>query len=366
MKRTPEITSITLLNNLKNPSDNKVWEEFYNIYYELIVSMAQKSGCSESLLDDVVQETFITLVKKLPQFEYNNKKGKFKSFLKTIVFRRVKDSYRKRKGLILENDMQPDMKSEDINFIENMGAEAEDNSQLDRIWLRSIIKQALNSARQKVTEITYQSFKLSAIDELPVSEICEKLEIARPGTVYQQKSRFLKIVISEMERLLTIFGDSDSTRKEQLLDSASLLPSITEIIKSSQPADMTIIDKLKSMNYIRVKTIAASLKNAPVQTNAGEQMPYFLELKGNERKWIQINKSPWSVGRLEPVNLVINNRNISSLHAVVYEESGDWFIKDEMSTNGTFINGEKLTSKKMLKNGDIVHFAEKGYIFISK
>ncbi len=60
------------------------------------------------------------------------------------------------------------------------------------------------------------------------------------------------------------------------------------------------------------------------------------------------------VGRGENNGLVIGDRNVSTLHAMIEPAgTGKFRIRDLESRNGTFVNGEKVTDR-MLDDGDVV------------
>ena len=52
--------------------------------------------------------------------------------------------------------------------------------------------------------------------------------------------------------------------------------------------------------------------------------------------------------------------DVSTRHADFREEAGSWSIMDQGSTNGTFVNGERITSERRLSNGDVVSFGANG------
>jgi FHA domain len=58
------------------------------------------------------------------------------------------------------------------------------------------------------------------------------------------------------------------------------------------------------------------------------------------------------IGRLPTCHLVIDQGTVSRLHAVVYERDGAWYISDEGSTNGTFVNLVPVESPVRLTNAD--------------
>lgn len=84
---------------------------------------------------------------------------------------------------------------------------------------------------------------------------------------------------------------------------------------------------------------------------------------------INIIEFPFFIGKLKSkVNGMIENRTISRYHARIDEEAGSYYITDLNSTNGTFLNGQKLdpNQKEEIKLEDIVAFANVEYKFICK
>src|SRR4030095_1330529 len=72
------------------------WREFYDTYWRVIYRVAIKSGLTEAEVEDVVQETVISVAQKMPQFEAEPGAGSFKGFLLAITRRRIVDQFRKR------------------------------------------------------------------------------------------------------------------------------------------------------------------------------------------------------------------------------------------------------------------------------
>lgn len=73
---------------------------------------------------------------------------------------------------------------------------------------------------------------------------------------------------------------------------------------------------------------------------------------------VPINPTPFSVGRAFGRELVLSSQRVSGLHAEIFERDEELWLRDCDSTNGTFINGNKIEGEHPLVTGDIVHFAD--------
>src|SRR5690348_8528488 len=89
-------TRHTLLRRIKDWTDEKSWDEFFNIYSKLIFEFARKAGLNEAEARDVVQETITTVAKQIHQFQADGARGSFKSWLLQLARWRVADQMRKR------------------------------------------------------------------------------------------------------------------------------------------------------------------------------------------------------------------------------------------------------------------------------
>ena len=58
-------TRRSLVNRLANWDDQRRWQEFFDTYWKLIYSAARKSGLTDAEAQEVVQETVITVAKKI-------------------------------------------------------------------------------------------------------------------------------------------------------------------------------------------------------------------------------------------------------------------------------------------------------------
>ena len=65
-----------------------------------------------------------------------------------------------------------------------------------------------------------------------------------------------------------------------------------------------------------------------------------------------------TVGRDSTNDVVINDAEISRRHARLTFQGGKYILEDLGSTNGTFVNGQRLAGPRVLKAGEVVSFGE--------
>lgn len=64
-------------------------------------------------------------------------------------------------------------------------------------------------------------------------------------------------------------------------------------------------------------------------------------------------KGVYIVGRAPECDRVIDNFKVSRRHCKLFKEGSTWFVEDLGSSNGTFVNGKRIT-REALKPGDII------------
>ena len=86
-----------------------------------------------------------------------------------------------------------------------------------------------------------------------------------------------------------------------------------------------------------------------------------LILKTGEQ--IVLDGDSLKIGRQASCRIVFNDSNVSREHAQMRRTSDGWKILDLGSTNGTKINGTKISDEQLLVNGDEISFGTSGAKF---
>jgi RNA polymerase sigma-70 factor (ECF subfamily) len=88
-------TPVSLLERLRLPLAREAWARFAELYTPLIYSWARRAGLPPADAADLVQDVFVTLLEKLPEFTYDNRKS-FRAWLRTVTLNKWRDNGRRR------------------------------------------------------------------------------------------------------------------------------------------------------------------------------------------------------------------------------------------------------------------------------
>jgi FHA domain len=83
----------------------------------------------------------------------------------------------------------------------------------------------------------------------------------------------------------------------------------------------------------------------------------IVSLDDNLIKVVPLNKDRMTLGRRPYNDIVVDNLAVSGEHAALQVIGHDYFIEDLNSTNGTYINEQKV-KRQILKNGDTIEIGK--------
>jgi sigma-B regulation protein RsbU (phosphoserine phosphatase) len=78
--------------------------------------------------------------------------------------------------------------------------------------------------------------------------------------------------------------------------------------------------------------------------------PVAIFVQGSDQQTLSLNHTPYTVGRKADRDLVIPDPRVSREHASIISENGEFFVVDQGSKHGTFVNGERVARHKLQRN----------------
>lgn len=181
-----EKTPISLLERLRRPNERQAWDHFVELYTPLIYFWACRMGLQAPDAADLVQEVFLTLLRKMPNFRYDPHRS-FRSWLRTVTLNKWRER-RRRPSEVNGLAHEPECPDQADAF-----AEAE--------YRRYLTARALELIREQFAPPTWKAFWACVVDEQPVAEVARELGLT-PNAVYVAKSRVLTYLRQELNGLL--------------------------------------------------------------------------------------------------------------------------------------------------------------------
>lgn len=196
-------TRASLLERLKDLGDAASWDEFYQTYRGLVYSVARRAGLNEAEADEVMQETLISVAKKMPAFRYRPGKDSFKGWLLTVTRWRILDQLQKRKGnerfATSAASTEKGTRTATIERIEDPAGSGL-TAIWDEEWEKNLLQTALNRIKRQVHPQHYEIYHLHVILEIPIREVAKTLGV-NAGKIYLAKHRVGALLKKEIKRL---------------------------------------------------------------------------------------------------------------------------------------------------------------------
>jgi RNA polymerase sigma-70 factor (ECF subfamily) len=199
-------TRASLLGRLKDPGDEASWNEFYQTYRDLIYSVARRASLTEHEADEVVQDTLISVAKKMPGFRYDASKDSFKGWLLTMTWWRIKDQLERRARAAKRDQLRP------AGGTEEQGTRT---ATIDRVpdpagerltevweeeWEKHLLHVALGRIKRQAHPQQYQIYHLNVILGQAPREVARALNVSMPQ-IYLAKHRVGNLIKKEVRAL---------------------------------------------------------------------------------------------------------------------------------------------------------------------
>lgn len=193
-------TRRSLLSRLRDLEDDDSWRDFFETYWKLIYSTATKAGLSDADAQDVVQETVLTVTRRIGDFRYDPQKGSFKGWLLRITSSRIYDHLRRRKPH--ETQAASTAPPGDADVLGQIPDPA--GPLIEQVWeaewQQNLTDAALQRIKHQVRPLHYQCFELSAVKAWPAPKVAATVGV----TVFHVRlinHRVGKLINKEIKRL---------------------------------------------------------------------------------------------------------------------------------------------------------------------
>jgi RNA polymerase sigma-70 factor (ECF subfamily) len=188
-------TRTTMVRGLRDLEDQKVWNRFFESYWKLIYHSARKAGLDDADAQEVVQETVITITKKIGGFDYDRNKGSFKGWLMQTTKWKIADQFRKiNRTKSRESDAMSEIIEELPDELANVDTFWKDN------WQKELFDAAIEKTRDEVNPLYFQIYNRLVVKEIKAKDVARELAVP-VSQVYLAKHRVTEAIKKSVEEM---------------------------------------------------------------------------------------------------------------------------------------------------------------------
>lgn len=182
-------TPASLLLRLRQPGEQRAWEQFVDLYTPLLFHWAMRLGLAEADAADLVQDVFLILSQRLASFDYDRQKS-FRGWLRTLLLNKWRD-HQRRAALPL---------TEGAVALDELASPADDAVTATE-YRQFVVSRALEIMQAEFQPTTWKACWEHVVAGRPAADVARELGLTL-NAVYLAKSRVLRRLRQELEGLL--------------------------------------------------------------------------------------------------------------------------------------------------------------------
>ncbi|MBI1902768.1 MAG: sigma-70 family RNA polymerase sigma factor [Planctomycetia bacterium] len=184
-------TPISLLERLRAPAEQGAWARFVELYTPLLFHWTRRAGVRAEDAADVVQDVFLVLLEKLPEFTYDRQKS-FRGWLRTVLLNKWRDHLRRRGAAAAGGGAAAIVIADDAD-----GTAAFEDAE----YRQFVVARAVQLMQTDFQPTTWKACWEHVVCGRSAAEVAAELGVAE-GTVYSAKCRVLQRLRKELAGLI--------------------------------------------------------------------------------------------------------------------------------------------------------------------
>ena len=196
------VTMIAKIRNLGPGEDSAQWVRFWNMYSLAIRQFAAFKGGEENA-DDIVMQVLGKLVEVLREGKYTPEKGKFHSYLASMIVNEVHMAHRREmaragdRKVSIDSSSTTDEGDETDTLANTLSAPDESPAKLDEDWRKAVLRSATEHVLTKTAlserdRAVYRAYGLEGRD---IGEVAKEFGVSR-NHVSQIKVRIDRRIVA--------------------------------------------------------------------------------------------------------------------------------------------------------------------------
>ncbi len=193
-------TNPLLVEAVRDLKNQEAWAAFSRRYEGVLRACCLKQGLRADAAEELTQAVLVKLVEAMPTFVYDNRRGRFRNWLRTLVRSAVVDHRRRqgrRPGDQGSGDTAVRRALANLPDRETLNADKMADALAEQYDRAQRVREACDRIKTRVGEQTWRAFWLKTVDGLPGVKIAEQLGMT-VGAVYQAGSRVRSMIEKEI------------------------------------------------------------------------------------------------------------------------------------------------------------------------
>ena len=184
-------TPASLLQRLRQPAEQQAWARFVELYTPVLYAWARRLGLRDADAADLIQEVFLQLVRKLPEFTYDRHRS-FRAWLRTVTLNKWRQLSRRHAPAVPEADAGP---------LPEPAGPADGEAFWEAEYRQHLVGRAVRLMQADFQPATWKACWECVVAGRPPEEVARELGIT-VNAVYLAKSRVLRRLHQELDGLL--------------------------------------------------------------------------------------------------------------------------------------------------------------------
>ena len=205
MSSTFPVTSVTLIAKIKNLApgeDSAAWVRFWDMYQGAIRQFAALKGGEENA-DDIVMQVLGKLVDVLRSGQYSPEKGRFHSYLATMIVNEVHMAHRRNMSRAADRKVSIDASTCGADgdaggtIADTIAAPEEPPEKIDEDWRKAVLQSAVSHVlmHTAMSDRDRQVYRAYAMEGEDIGAVAKRFGISR-NLVSQIKTRVDRRIVA--------------------------------------------------------------------------------------------------------------------------------------------------------------------------
>ncbi len=190
------LTSLTLLNKLRDSQNEDAWEEFIRIYRPYIYAIIRQMNVPRDDIEELRQQIFLKLWEKLPENIYDPDRAKFRTWLARITKNHVINYINAQ--MRRKDHLKKFEETEELHHRINHSLKTFDEI-AEKEWRTYLCNMALDRVSEQFSGKAVQVFRMS-LKGMDAKQIADQMDL-KESTIYVMRKRVKERLVAEISRL---------------------------------------------------------------------------------------------------------------------------------------------------------------------